>query len=350
MPGRRPTLARLIGLGSVRCSRTRWWPSTRPRRRPTASTTTRWPASLGFRGGLVPGVDVYAYRDPGPRAGVGEGVARTRDDRRPVPPPRLRRRGRGGGRGPGAARRSAALVLSGPGGKVCAWAAGRAPGDRLPPSTWVAWPGRGAPRRPRGHASSPWRPARRSGWRAHVPRRPGAATTWTPSGRCTRCTACEGIAHPGWILRDANYVLSANVRLGPWIHVSSPVRHLGPRPRRRGDVRPGRSSPRSGSKGPPLRPPRRAPPGRRPARGPHRPRGDLPPPGDSRLERTTAAPEEPVGRCFGGAATAAWSSLSAGSNTLPAASVRLVLPGGTMVAGYCSEPVGAGAQRSGDRW
>lgn len=37
----------------------------------------------------------------------------------------------------------------------------------------------------------------------------------------------EGIAHPGWILRDANYVLSANVRLGPWIHVESTVQHLG---------------------------------------------------------------------------------------------------------------------------
>jgi hypothetical protein len=37
----------------------------------------------------------------------------------------------------------------------------------------------------------------------------------------------EGIAHPGWILRDANYVLSANVRLGPWIHVESSVQHLG---------------------------------------------------------------------------------------------------------------------------
>jgi hypothetical protein len=37
----------------------------------------------------------------------------------------------------------------------------------------------------------------------------------------------EGIAHPGWILRDANDVLSANVRLGPWIHVESNVQHLG---------------------------------------------------------------------------------------------------------------------------
>ena len=36
----------------------------------------------------------------------------------------------------------------------------------------------------------------------------------------------QGIAHPGWILRDANYVLSANVRLGPWIHVESVVQHF----------------------------------------------------------------------------------------------------------------------------
>ncbi|HEY2814772.1 MAG TPA: hypothetical protein VGJ03_15005 [Acidimicrobiales bacterium] len=33
----------------------------------------------------------------------------------------------------------------------------------------------------------------------------------------------EHIAHPGWLLRHANYVLSANARLGPWIHVSSNV-------------------------------------------------------------------------------------------------------------------------------
>jgi hypothetical protein len=37
----------------------------------------------------------------------------------------------------------------------------------------------------------------------------------------------EGIAHPAWLLRDANYVLSANVELGPWIHVESEVVHHG---------------------------------------------------------------------------------------------------------------------------
>ncbi len=31
----------------------------------------------------------------------------------------------------------------------------------------------------------------------------------------------HGLAHPGWLLRFANWALSTTVRLGPWIHVSS---------------------------------------------------------------------------------------------------------------------------------
>ena len=37
----------------------------------------------------------------------------------------------------------------------------------------------------------------------------------------------EAIAHPGWLLRTANHLLASNVVLGPWIHVESSVRHLG---------------------------------------------------------------------------------------------------------------------------
>lgn len=35
----------------------------------------------------------------------------------------------------------------------------------------------------------------------------------------------EGIAHPGWLIRFANAVLAASVRLGPWIHTGSEVQH-----------------------------------------------------------------------------------------------------------------------------
>jgi acyl dehydratase len=37
----------------------------------------------------------------------------------------------------------------------------------------------------------------------------------------------EAVAHPGWLLSLANYVLASNVALGPWIHTASEVRHLG---------------------------------------------------------------------------------------------------------------------------
>lgn len=40
--------------------------------------------------------------------------------------------------------------------------------------------------------------------------------------------AREGIAHPGLILRMCNWALSHNVVLGPWIHVGSVVRHFSP--------------------------------------------------------------------------------------------------------------------------
>ena len=35
------------------------------------------------------------------------------------------------------------------------------------------------------------------------------------------------VAHPGWVLRLANRILAGNVTLGPWIHVGSTVTHHG---------------------------------------------------------------------------------------------------------------------------
>jgi hypothetical protein len=36
----------------------------------------------------------------------------------------------------------------------------------------------------------------------------------------------EGIAHPGYLVTFANYILSSNVRLGPWIHVETTAHHF----------------------------------------------------------------------------------------------------------------------------
>jgi acyl dehydratase len=38
----------------------------------------------------------------------------------------------------------------------------------------------------------------------------------------------EGLAHPGLILRTLNWALTHNVVLGPWIHVGSKVQHFSP--------------------------------------------------------------------------------------------------------------------------
>ena len=35
----------------------------------------------------------------------------------------------------------------------------------------------------------------------------------------------QQVAHPGYLIRDANWILAANVKLGPWIHVESAVTH-----------------------------------------------------------------------------------------------------------------------------
>ena len=37
----------------------------------------------------------------------------------------------------------------------------------------------------------------------------------------------ERVAHPGYLLRSANLILSSNVKLGPWIHVESTCAHFG---------------------------------------------------------------------------------------------------------------------------
>jgi acyl-coenzyme A thioesterase PaaI-like protein len=38
--------------------------------------------------------------------------------------------------------------------------------------------------------------------------------------------AKAGVAHPGWLIAMANYALSQNVRLGPWIHVETQATHF----------------------------------------------------------------------------------------------------------------------------
>ena len=174
---------------------------------------------LGFRGGLVPGVDVYAYLCHLPAAMWGHDWLRHGSMRA-----RFHRPVYDGHRveitlGPGGL-----LELRDEDGDLCAEATATlgtpvAPPD---PSDWPDVPQRA--RRPPASLES-LAPGTALGLEPHGFH---AAHAWEYLEAVREhlpLYAEQGIAHPGWVLRDANYVLSANVVLGPWIHVESVVQH-----------------------------------------------------------------------------------------------------------------------------
>lgn len=175
---------------------------------------------LGFRGGLVPGVDVYAYLTHPPAAAWGidwlrRGTMAARfaspvydgEEVRIVP-------GAGG-----------SLVLTS-GGVECASGSAALPVDDVEVPDAMRWPDvEQAPERP---PASPevLVPGTAFGLAPHRFHADRAVEYLDAVRETLPLYRDEGIAHPGWILRDANHVLSANVRLGPWIHVHSAVQHL----------------------------------------------------------------------------------------------------------------------------
>ena len=179
---------------------------------------------LGFRGGLVPGVDVYAYLCHLPAERWGRAWLERGNDDGPVRCPRLRRRrrrGRGDIVGEWRARADPERLLRWP---VC----DRSGGDARRP-TDPARPRRlavvcAAARTAEGQCGDARRAVRLH--RGHVPGGPGRRVP-RRRPRTLALFRDERVAHPGWLLRFANYVLTANVRMGPWIHVESTVQFFG---------------------------------------------------------------------------------------------------------------------------
>jgi acyl dehydratase len=187
----------------------------------------------GFAGGLVPGVDVYAYLTRAPAAAWGlawlergslrarfvtpvyDGEAVTVAPAGPGLPPR-----------PGEDR-CVALELRNPAGVVCATGeAGLLAGPPPDPPGWGWAPVEPATDPPPAspEALAPGTPL------AAAPHRFVAARAgeYLASVRETLpLYQDQGVAHPGWLLRDANHLLASNVVLGPWIHVESVVQHHG---------------------------------------------------------------------------------------------------------------------------
>lgn len=181
--------------------------------------------SLGFRGGLVPGVDVFAYLCHLPaqrwgRAWLERGTIAARFDAPVYDSDEVVVEATELGDG------SLEISLVDPSGSRCATATAAVPDASAPAGPVDAWPSGPPPPSP--------------------PPVTAELLTATPLGSLEATFVgarageylddireqlplfrAERLAHPGWLLRFANYVLTANVRLGPWIHVASAVQLLG---------------------------------------------------------------------------------------------------------------------------
>ncbi len=177
---------------------------------------------FGFRGGLVPGVDVYAYLCHPPVEAWGiewleRGTMRARFHQ-PV---------YDGRRVDVSVVDDGSMRLHDDTGELCAEGAATLPDRAAPMPDAPEWPDVEQATEPPPAAPEVLAPGTAFGLAPHRFHADVARQYLADVREDAPIYTAEGIAHPAWILRDANYVLSANVRLGPWIHVESIVQHHG---------------------------------------------------------------------------------------------------------------------------
>ncbi len=175
-------------------------------------------ATFGFRGGLVPGVDVWAYltRPCVDRWGTGFLEGGTMDARFLLPV-------YDGERVVCRLDEDGSLTATGPDGTVRAQ--GRA--ELAEPPAVQTIEVADVPDPVPGAEAALLAPGTALGTlRFH--HRVGPAAQYLADVRETSDVYEGGaVAHPGSLARQANYVLSNSVRLGPWIHVSTRAHHRG---------------------------------------------------------------------------------------------------------------------------
>ena len=174
---------------------------------------------FGFAGGLVPGVDVYAYATHPvvERFGsvwLANGAMTVRFEH-----PVYDGHETTVEREPSDTDDALALVVRDERGERCAIASARVGSGAPPPAKEEPSPPLPDPRPVASTESLP------------VGARLGAITTRFDAQRAVEYLdgigemlpvyRAERVAHPGWLLRRANRILAANVTLGPWIHVGS---------------------------------------------------------------------------------------------------------------------------------
>jgi acyl dehydratase len=189
----------------------------------------------GFAGGLVPGVDVYAYMTHPPAEAWGldwleRGTMRARfltpvyeGEEVVVVATGVPRSG-----GPNGRRMS--LDVRGPDGAVRATGEAQLPDVPADPAAARpagAWPSAEPADDPPEASPASLAPGTALALAPHGFHADSAGEYLAEIGERLPLYADHHVAHPGWLLRDANRVLSANVRLGPWIHVESVAQHRG---------------------------------------------------------------------------------------------------------------------------
>jgi acyl dehydratase len=177
---------------------------------------------FGFRGGLVPGVEVYAYMAHMPVARWGrawlEGGGMECRFLKPVYDGAVAR--------VTATEENDELVLLVESVQErCATGRAFRPSDQRSALDLDALPdGRPPATRPEASEAS-LAPGRALGIAPLTIDRPMLGTYLDEIRETEPIYRTEGLVHPGQILRLANMALVQNVRLGPWIHVGSKVRH-----------------------------------------------------------------------------------------------------------------------------
>ena len=177
---------------------------------------------FGFRGGLVPGVEVYAYMAHMPvvrfgRAWLERGEADCRFYK-PVYDGRVARIT--------AAEQDGDLMLAvDSDGERCATGLARLPAWPIAAPPLDVFPTATPPaERPQASDAS-LAPGRALGIAPFTIDRTRLSTYLDEIRETDPIYRAEGIVHPGQILRLANQALVQNVTLGPWIHVGSKVRN-----------------------------------------------------------------------------------------------------------------------------
>jgi acyl dehydratase len=184
-------------------------------------------ARYGFKGGLVPGVEVYAYMAHLPvarwgRAWLEHGTAECRLLKPVYDGDIVTVTAEAAGDG-------VALTLESR-GEVCA--TGRASLPGLPIAAPPAFAEARLPQAPPPAAGRPPASAEAlpvGAWLGINPLRVGADEArqyLTDVGETLPLYAKAGLVHPGMLLRIGNWALRDNVALGPWMHVGSRIEHF----------------------------------------------------------------------------------------------------------------------------